>query len=58
MAERHGAIVAIEPHGWLTTQPESLLRLVTQNGSEHIGINFDTGNAYIAGQDRRSSWSW
>ncbi|MGA2640720.1 MAG: sugar phosphate isomerase/epimerase family protein, partial [Spirochaetia bacterium] len=51
IAERHNAIVAIEPHGWLSTQPESLLRLVTQNKSRHIGINFDTGNAYIAGTD-------
>jgi sugar phosphate isomerase/epimerase len=51
VAERHNAIVAIEPHGWLTTQPESMLRLVTQNKSKHIGINFDTGNSYISGTD-------
>ena len=51
IAERHNAIVAIEPHGWLSTEPESLWRLVTQNKSDCIGINFDTGNAYIAGQD-------
>jgi len=51
IAERHNAIVAVEPHGWLTTKPDSLLRIVTQNKSKHIGINFDTGNSYIAGED-------
>jgi inosose dehydratase len=50
-AERHGARIAVEPHGLLTTQPEGLLRIVTQNNSKLMGVNFDTGNAFIAGQD-------
>lgn len=50
-AERHNCVVAVEPHGRLTTRPETLWRIVTQNGSERVGINFDTGNSYIAGQD-------
>jgi sugar phosphate isomerase/epimerase len=51
VAERHDAVIAIEPHGYLTTKPDALWRLVTQNRSRRIGINFDTGNTFIAGQD-------
>ena len=51
VAERHGATIALETHGYLTTKPDALWRLVTQNGSDRVGINFDTGNAFIAGQD-------
>jgi sugar phosphate isomerase/epimerase len=50
-AERHGARIAIEPHGQLTTRPETLHRIVTQNNSKLLGVNFDTGNSFIAGQD-------
>ena len=51
VAERHDATIAIEPHGCLTTKPDALYRLVTQNQSDRIAINFDTGNSFIAGQD-------
>ncbi|HSB13512.1 MAG TPA: sugar phosphate isomerase/epimerase [Bryobacteraceae bacterium] len=51
VAERHNAVIAIEPHGYLTTKPDALWRLATQNASDRIGINFDTGNSFIAGQD-------
>lgn len=51
VAERHDAVIAIEPHGYLTTKPEALWRMATQNGSDRVGINFDTGNSFIAGQD-------
>ncbi len=51
VAERHDARIAIEPHGRLTTRPDCLLHLVTQNKSERIAVNFDTGNSFIAGQD-------
>ena len=51
VAKRHNVQIALEPHGYLTTKPESLLRLVTQNESDLIKINFDTGNSFIAGQD-------
>ena len=50
-AKRHKVKIALEPHGYLTTKPDALLRLVTQNNSDMIGINFDTGNSFIAGQD-------
>jgi inosose dehydratase len=51
VAQRHNVKIALEPHGYLTTKPESLLRLVTQNRCDLIGVNFDTGNSFIAGQD-------
>ena len=51
VAERHDAFIAIEPHGYLTTKPDGLWRLTTQNGSQRVGINFDTGNSFIAGQN-------
>jgi sugar phosphate isomerase/epimerase len=51
VAERHGATIAVEPHGRLTTRPDALWEIVTQNGSARMGINFDTGNSFIAGQD-------
>ena len=51
VATRHNVKIAIEPHGKLTTKPDTLLRLVTQNNSNLIGINFDTGNSFIAGED-------
>ena len=51
IAERHNVRLAIEPHGWLTTKPDSLWQIVTQNDSPLVGINFDTGNAYISGED-------
>lgn len=51
VAERHNAVIAIEPHGYLTTKPDALWRLTTQNGSDRMGINFDTGNSFIAGED-------
>lgn len=51
VAERHNASIAIEPHGYLTTKPDALWQLATQNNSPRIGINFDTGNSFIAGQD-------
>ena len=51
VAERHNAWIAVEPHGSLTTKPNALLRIATQNNSKRIGVNFDTGNSFIAGQD-------
>jgi sugar phosphate isomerase/epimerase len=50
-AERHGINVCVEPHGVLTNQPDTLLQIVEQNGSERMRINFDTGNTFIMGHD-------
>ncbi|HQK93464.1 MAG TPA: sugar phosphate isomerase/epimerase family protein [Armatimonadota bacterium] len=50
-AERHGVYVCVEPHGVLTQRPDSLLRIVTQTRSPMMGVNFDTGNTFIAGHN-------
>jgi sugar phosphate isomerase/epimerase len=51
VAKRHNVKIALEPHGYLTAKPKGLLRLATQNNSDLIGVNFDTGNSFIAGED-------
>jgi sugar phosphate isomerase/epimerase len=50
-AERYGIKVGIEPHDQVTTKVDGLLRLVELVPSPWIGINFDTGNSYLAGSD-------
>lgn len=50
-AERYGVHVGIEPHGVYTTTVGGLLRIVDLVPSPWIGINFDTGNSYLAGSD-------
>jgi inosose dehydratase len=51
VAEAHGIAVNIEPHGYFTTQPEMMDRMLAFCDSELLGLNMDTGNTYIAGQD-------
>jgi len=50
-AERYGIKVGIEPHDHVTTKVDGLLRLVDLVPSPWIGVNFDTGNSYLAGSD-------
>ena len=49
VAERHGVYVCIEPHGVYTKTSEGLLRIVDLVPSPWIQVNWDTGNAYLAG---------
>jgi sugar phosphate isomerase/epimerase len=51
VAEAHGVAVNIEPHGYFTTRPECMERMLAFSDSPLLGMNFDTGNTYIAGQD-------
>jgi sugar phosphate isomerase/epimerase len=51
VAARHGVYVCIEPHGIYTKTSEGLLRIVELAGSPWIQVNWDTGNAYIAGAE-------
>ncbi len=51
VAENHKVIINIEPHGPFTTTPEMLLEIVEHFDSPYVRINFDTGNAFIAGRD-------
>jgi sugar phosphate isomerase/epimerase len=49
VAERHGVYICIEPHGVYTKTADGLLRIVRLVDSPWIGVNWDTGNSYLAG---------
>lgn len=51
VAERHGIRIGLEPHQQYSRTPEGLDRIHRLVTSPAVGINFDTGNAYLAGQD-------
>ncbi len=51
VAEAHQINVNIEPHGHFTTRPEMMARMLDFCDSPYLGLNMDTGNTYIAGQD-------
>lgn len=48
-ARRHGVYVCVEPHGVYTKTAAGLRRIVELVPSEHIAVNWDTGNSYLAG---------
>lgn len=49
IASRHEVHVGIEPHGIYTKTAEGLLNIVKLVDSPWIGVNWDTGNSYLAG---------
>ncbi|MCX7818682.1 MAG: sugar phosphate isomerase/epimerase [Kiritimatiellae bacterium] len=51
VAEPRGIRIGLEPHQQYSRTPEGLDRIHALVQSPAIGINFDTGNAYLAGQD-------
>jgi sugar phosphate isomerase/epimerase len=51
VAEAHRITVNIEPHGYFTTNPESMARMLDFCDSPYLRLNLDTGNVFIAGQD-------
>ena len=51
VAEAHGIIVNIEPHGYFTTKPDLMERMLDFCDSKYLRMNMDTGNTFIAGQD-------
>lgn len=51
VAERRGVKIGLEPHAQYSRTPDGLDRIFHLVDSEAIGINFDTGNAYLCGQD-------
>lgn len=50
-AEPYGININIEIHGYFTTRPEMLAKMLDFVPGNKIGLNFDTGNSFIAGQD-------
>lgn len=50
-AEAYGININIELHGYFTTKPDMVERMLDFTKSDLLGINFDTGNSFIAGAD-------
>ena len=49
VARRHKVYLCIEPHGVYTKTADGLLKIVDLVPSPWIQVNWDTGNAYLAG---------
>ncbi len=50
-AQSHGVRYAMELHNALTARPDMLKKLLTRFGPDELGVNFDTGNSFLAGND-------
>jgi sugar phosphate isomerase/epimerase len=50
-AQAKNVLFAIELHNALTTQPSYLAKLLRRFGPDELGVNFDTGNSFLAGND-------
>lgn len=50
-AENRGILIGLEPHQQYSRTPQGLDRIYGLVDSPAIGINFDTGNSYLCGQD-------
>lgn len=55
MAEPRGILIGLECHSQYSKTPDGLDRIYNLVKSPAIGINLDTGNAYLAGED---PYSW
>lgn len=51
VAGRYGVSIAIEPHQSITKKTAGLLRVATLEQSEFLRVNYDTGNAFLGGED-------
>jgi len=51
VAEPRGVLIGIEPHQQYSRTPDGLDRIQGLVKSTAIGINFDTGNSYLGGED-------
>lgn len=51
VAEAYRICINIEIHGYFTTKPEMIEKMLHFVDSDFLGLNFDTGNSFIAGQD-------
>jgi len=51
IAEAHGIVINVEPHGYCTTKPELMAEILNLYDSPCFGMNMDTGNTFIAGRD-------
>lgn len=51
VAVQYGTTINIEPHGYYTTKPDYMERMLAFFDTPHLRLNMDTGNTFIAGQD-------
>jgi len=51
VAEPRGILIGLEPHQQYSKTPAGLDRIQALVKSDVIGINFDTGNSYLGGED-------
>jgi len=51
VAEAHGVVVNIEPHGHFTTNPDTMDEMLSFCDTPLLRLNMDTGNTFIAGRD-------
>jgi sugar phosphate isomerase/epimerase len=51
VAERYGVAIGIEPHNEISRTTNGLLRIASLVDHPLLKINYDTGNAYLAGED-------
>ena len=51
LAEARGILIGIEPHQQYSKTPDGLDRIQQLVDSPAIGINFDMGNSYLAGEE-------
>ena len=51
VADRYGIYIGIEPHQAISRTTDGLLRIASLVDSPWLRINYDTGNAYLAGED-------
>jgi len=56
VAERHGIKIGLEPHQQYSKDPDGLDSIYNLVKSPAIGINFDTGNSYLAGGSDVYEW--
>ncbi len=51
VAERYGIYIGIEPHQSISKKTAGLLRIATLVESPFLRVNYDTGNAFLGGED-------
>lgn len=56
VAERHGILIGLEPHQQYSKTPDGLDRIHALVDSPNVGINYDTGNSYLAGGSDPYEW--
>jgi sugar phosphate isomerase/epimerase len=51
VAERYGVFIGIEPHQSISKTTSGLLKIASLVPSPCLRVNYDTGNAYLGGED-------